>query len=149
MTRDPRINRLAAMAEMVLDVRSAALRAAVERRQVLLAQLEDLKAGSDADPADIAAARAAYAFETWAASRRAEINLRLAAAQADWMAHLDETRLAFGRVRVMERLRVARDAQGTGSAVLTGDLGDEDIGDDRAEDALGLFRQGTTQQDKV
>lgn len=104
MTQDPRLQRLKVMASLVLDSRSAALREAATRRQALLAQLEGLEATSRGLADDLSAARAAYAFEQWAAIRRSEINLRLAAAQADWLSHLDETRRAFGRTQVMEAL---------------------------------------------
>ncbi len=104
MKHDPRMQRLKLMADLVLDARSAALREAATRRQVLLAQLEGLEAAARGPADDLSAARAAYAFEQWAAVRRSEINLRLAAAQADWLSHLDETRRAFGRTQVMDRL---------------------------------------------
>lgn len=105
MKRDPRLDRLVEMAEMVLDARSAGLRKAAATRLALLGQLEALEAQSQAMGDDLASARAAYAFEQWAAVRRAEINTRLAAAQAEWMAQQDETRRAFGRRQVLSRLR--------------------------------------------
>jgi hypothetical protein len=109
MTNGPRMQRLRAMAALVLDARSAALREAATRRQSLLSQLEGLEAASRGPAEDLSAARAAYAFEQWAASRRSEINLRLATAQADWLSHLDETRRAFGRARVLENMQTALD----------------------------------------
>lgn len=105
MTRDPKLARMAAMADMVLDAKSSALRTAAERRLALLAQLEALQAASAADAQDLVAARAAYAFEQWAAVRRGEINLLLASAQADWLSHLDDTRRAFGRTQVLARMQ--------------------------------------------
>lgn len=127
MTRDPRLVRLAEMAEMVLDARSVALRSAAERRLALQAQLDDLTKSAEMPQAtDLAAARAAYAFESWAAARRADINLKLAMAQADWLAHLDEAQRAFGRTQVLKRMgNEARPKYR--SAVLPGDLSDEDI----------------------
>ena len=97
--------RLRAMAGLVFDTRLQALRQANEARDALLRQIADL----DARPAGEgvlwpAAEVARFSYEQWAAARRAEINQRLAAQTALCLQAADETRRAFGRVQVLEKL---------------------------------------------
>ena len=100
--------RLQRMADMVFDERSARLRAAAERRDALRLQIDDLNHAPPAEAADPAIAPFFFAYETWAAARRAEVNMQLAVAQADWLSRLDDVRQAFGRREVLERIARAR-----------------------------------------
>ena len=100
-----RLQRLKQMAGLVFDTRSQALRRANEAREALLRQLADLEAAPAGEgllwPA---AEQARFGYEQWAAGRRAGINRQLAAQTALCLQAAEETRTAFGRVRVLERL---------------------------------------------
>lgn len=102
--KDERLARLRQMAEMVLETRSAELARATARRDALRGQLAAL----DRLPppgADLAASQSWFAFEQWASARRAEINLHLAAREAERLVQLQETRRAFGRSQVLGKLK--------------------------------------------
>lgn len=104
-----RLERLKQMAGLVYDTRSQALRRANEAREALLRQLADLEAG----PAEEgllwpAAEQARFGYEQWAAARRAGINRQLAAQTALCLQAAEETRTAFGRMRVLEKVPLPR-----------------------------------------
>ena len=102
-----RLKRLKEMAALVFDTRSQALRRANEARDALLRQLADLEAGPAAEGLPWPSAeRARFGYEQWAAGRRAGINRLLAAQTAVCLQAAEETRMAFGRVRVLEQLPV-------------------------------------------
>ena len=102
--KDERLARLRQMAEMVLEARSAQLARATARRDALREQLTALDRLPPAD-AELAASQSWFAFEQWASIRRAEINLNLAAREAERLGQLQETRRAFGRSQVLGRLK--------------------------------------------
>ncbi|MCB6177941.1 hypothetical protein LHP98_07330 [Rhodobacter sp. Har01] len=105
MSGDEKLLRLSAMAGMVLDVRSAALSRLAAERDALKAQLAALNAPRATEGlAPAAAAQVRFDYETWASRRRAELNLKIAAKHAEWLSHLDETRQAFGRAQVLDRM---------------------------------------------
>ncbi len=95
-----RAARLAAMAVMVLEAKSARLRAIVEARDRLKAAREGLERPLP-EGTDLASARAALAYEGWAAARRAGIDAALSRCEQDWLAQLAEARRAFGRRQVL------------------------------------------------
>ncbi len=100
-----RLARLRDMAAMVLDVRSQTLRAETAKQEAIQAQLAALEAA----PVDAAALwpaveRAAFGYEQWAAARRAELNVRLAAQKVACLQAEGEARLAFGRKSALDRL---------------------------------------------
>ncbi|MBE2278030.1 MAG: hypothetical protein IAE87_17240 [Rhodobacteraceae bacterium] len=101
--KDERLPRLIAMAAMVLDAKSAALRKTQAACTALKAQREALDRPAP-EPADLGAARAALAYEAWAAVRRAEIDARLAVQEAQAKVQMAEARRAFGRHLVLERM---------------------------------------------
>ncbi len=105
--KDEPLSRLIAMAAMVLDARSAALRKTQAACAALKVQREALDHPAP-EPADLGAARAALAYEAWAAVRRAEIDARLAAQQAQAKTQMAEARHAFGRHQVLERMKGLR-----------------------------------------
>lgn len=112
MSRDARLGPLADMAGMVLDARSAELARIAAARDALKAQLAALNAPRAAEGLSAAAeAQVSFDYETWASRRRAELNLKIAAKHAEWLSHLDETRRAFGRVQVLDRLQEAERQQ--------------------------------------
>ncbi len=100
---DPRLQRLTRMAAMVLDARSAEVQRTRAQRDALLEQRAALERPA-AEPADLAQARAALAYEGWAAQRRAEIDARLALHDRRLKAQMAEARRAFGRRQVLDRM---------------------------------------------
>lgn len=100
---DERMERLIAMAEMVLEAKSARLRKTRAICAALEAQRTALERPATGLP-DLAAARAALAYEGWAAGRRAEIDARLALHRARADAEMAEARRAFGRRQVLDRI---------------------------------------------
>lgn len=106
MSRDrAQLSRLVAMASLVLDAKSQALRAENTKRDALLHQLQAL----EAKPADSmgvwsSAERAAFGYEQWAARRRADINIQLAAQQVRCLQAEADARLAFGRKAALSRM---------------------------------------------
>jgi hypothetical protein len=106
MSRDrAQLFRLLAMASMVLDAKSQTLREENAKREALVRQLEAL----EAKPAEQGTVwptyeRAAFGYEQWAARRRADINLQLAAQKALCLQAEAEARLAFGRKSALGRM---------------------------------------------
>lgn len=108
MSGDARLARLSEMADMVLQARSAELSRIAAAREALKAQLAALEAPHPAEGlSPSATALVSFDYETWASRRRADLNLQIAARQAEWLLHLDETRRAFGRAQVLQRLQAA------------------------------------------
>ena len=104
-----KLDQLRKMAAMVLDARTQTLRRANEARDALQRQLDDLDAGEM--PQDLpwpAPEMARFGYEQWAAKRRAEINLRLAAQKAVCLQAAEEARLAFGRNMAVDAMAKAR-----------------------------------------
>lgn len=104
-----RLQRLVAMATLVSDARAHTLRLANEVRTGLQQQLTALE--TIHLPCDLpwpATEKAVFGYEQWAAGRRAEINLRLAAQTAVCLQATDESRLSFGRKITVEKLAAAR-----------------------------------------
>lgn len=96
---------LGVLADLMLDSRLSALRAAAEARGASLTRLETLNAPPAAtDLPAVAEALAGLAYQRWADARRAEINLVLARQTAEWMEARDAARLAFGRKRALQAL---------------------------------------------
>ena len=104
-----RLQRLVAMATLVSDARAHTLRLANEVRTGLQQQLTALD--TTHLPENLpwpAMEKAVFGYEQWAARRRAEINLRLAAQTAVCLLATEETRLSFGRKIAVEKLATAR-----------------------------------------
>lgn len=111
MSEEQRLKRLAEMAGMVLDARSAEMARIASERDALKAQLAELNVSRSAEGlSPAAAAQALFSYEAWASRRRSELNLQIAAKQAEWLSHLEETRQAFGRNQVLSQLVDARAA---------------------------------------
>lgn len=111
MSDEQRVKRLAEMAGMVLDARSAEMARIAAERDALKAQLAELNVSRSTEGLSPAtAAQALFSYEAWASRRRSELNLQIAAKQAEWLSHLEETRRAFGRNQVLAQLVEARAA---------------------------------------
>lgn len=104
MRGQQRIQTLAAIARVSLDTDLAALKAAADRREALNARLAGLEPAVAADLDPLTAARIATAHQIWADARRAELNIALARATADWLDRQDRARKSFGRWQVLGRL---------------------------------------------
>jgi hypothetical protein len=106
MTVDPRLARLAVIADLLRDVRLADLAQASMARNASLARLQDLSRPVDTGGLDaLAGAQADQLYQRWAAARRAEVSRALATQTADWQASKGRARLAFARSQVLARLR--------------------------------------------
>lgn len=106
MTVDPkRLTPLLNMAGMVLDARSQSLRKANDDRDALTRQLQALDARPAEDgPIWPAPELARFGYDQWAAKRRAELNLKIAAQTVVCMQAAADTRLAFGRKMALDRM---------------------------------------------
>jgi hypothetical protein len=101
-----RLTRLLQMASMVLDARAQKLRAENATKEALQSQLAALEARPVEQQASWCATEtSAFGYEQWAARRRAEINLKLAAQKARCLQAEAEARLAFGRKAVLGKMR--------------------------------------------
>ncbi|MFE3836766.1 hypothetical protein [Pseudogemmobacter sonorensis] len=103
MTEKP-LSRMVDMAGLLLEARSARLREAAARIAALQARLDDLGRPASQDALDPVVAPSLFAYESWAALRRAELRAQLLKAQAEWQAHLGEACAAFGRKDALERV---------------------------------------------
>lgn len=93
------------MAGLVLDARSQSLRKANDDRDALVRQLQALEARPAEDgPIWPAPELARFGYDQWAAKRRAELNLKIAAQTVVCMQAAADTRLAFGRKIALDRI---------------------------------------------
>ncbi|NEY91145.1 hypothetical protein [Tabrizicola oligotrophica] len=102
------LSRLTGLAEMMLDHRLAQLRLASEAKARSEAALAGLSRSAPTSPGDLVGASAALAgvaYERWADSRRAEINLVLARQTRHWLDVRDGALEAFGKAEALQRLR--------------------------------------------
>ena len=104
MSNHERIARLGQMADMVFDTKAARLREAAAKRDSLRNKIDTLNRPVGAEVDDPALARFLFSYESWAAGRRAELNIQLASAQGEWLSQLDRTRRAFGQQQVLKRI---------------------------------------------
>ncbi len=103
--RKAQLQALGALADLMLDSRLVALRAAAEARNASLARLDALNATPAAtDLPLIAEALASLGYQRWADARRAEINLVLARQTAEWLEARDAARTTFGRKQALQGL---------------------------------------------
>jgi hypothetical protein len=104
MTQKKNLHRLTDIASILLDQRLAKLQACAAERNMSLRQLQGLapKASEGDDP--IAQAMTLMRYETWADTRRREINLSLARQTAAWLEARAEAKGAFGRADVLKRI---------------------------------------------
>lgn len=100
MTKDPRLERLIVLAELMRETEMARLRAAARALEQSRAQFAALSTPAT-DPSSVARARAALRHETWAAPRRAAVNRQMARQMAEWLATRESARRAFGRAQVL------------------------------------------------
>lgn len=114
MKKGERVARLQRMADLVFDTHAARLREAAQRRDVLKRQIAALDRKPSDALTDPQVAPFLFSYESWAAGRRGELNIRLARAHAEWMTRLDGTRTAFGRQQVLKKLAGSKAPDGTG-----------------------------------
>ena len=106
MTRANEIARLGQIAQLILDVRLADLAMAAKKRQHslnLLANLNTLPATEDLPL--IAAHQAGLRYQSWAETRRAEINPILARQTAEMLVARQDAALAFGKNQALRGLQ--------------------------------------------
>jgi flagellar biosynthetic protein FlhB len=117
-------------------------------RDALRRQLADLEAPATDDSVALDVQQMTrFGYETWATARRAEINLKSGGADRRMPEGRRRNPAGPGRQLAVERIGERRNAA---SAVLTGDLGDQHIGDDVAKDATAFScnaRRSTTRFD--
>jgi hypothetical protein len=100
-----RLIRLSQMASMVLDSKAQNLKAENAIKEALKSQLVALEARPVEQHASWCATEtSAFGYEQWAARRRAEINLKLAAQRARCIQAEAEARQAFGRKAVLGKM---------------------------------------------
>lgn len=105
MTRAGDIERLANLAQLVLDHRLGSLRACaarLEQSQLQLSAVNEAPLAADLEP--IVSSRVGLGYERWADIRRAELNLVIARQTSDWLDARDAARSAFGRVQALQSL---------------------------------------------
>jgi hypothetical protein len=103
MTRASDLKRLAGLAQLVLDHRLEALRAAsaeLERSRMQLGAIN--RAAQPADLTPGIAEKVALAYDRWADVRRSELNLVMARQTAVWLQARTEAQTAFGRVQALQ-----------------------------------------------
>lgn len=99
------LKNLQELSKLVFDSRAQVLREANARRQLLRNQLADLEPKSaETGPIWSAAEQVLFDYEQWAVTRRAAINLQLAAQTAVCLQAEQDLRLAFGRRQVLDAL---------------------------------------------
>ena len=106
MTKAKNLARLGQVAQLILDVKLAALQKAAKKRQHSLDLLNDLnRATSVADLPLFVAYEADLRYQNWADKRRAEINYNLARQTADMLAARDDAGQAFGKYQSLRGLQ--------------------------------------------
>ncbi len=106
MTTAKQIARLSQISQLVLDVKLAALRTAVSKRQHSLDLLTALSGVANApDLSLVAEHQAQMRYQQWAQARRAELNLVLARQTAEMATARDEAVQVFGRNQAVRGLQ--------------------------------------------
>jgi hypothetical protein len=99
------LKRLAEVAQLMLDHRLGQLHGAaaeLERSRMQLAAIKEAAHPADLEP--VVAGKVALAYDRWADTRRAELNLVIARQTVDWMEARVEAQSAFGRVQALQGL---------------------------------------------
>ncbi len=104
MTTQKNLKNLSQIAQLILDVKLAEVRAAAMARQDSLNLLAGLNAASAVDLGVVVAAKSEMLYQQWADRRRAEINIVLARQTADWMDKQQTARRSFGQAEVLRKL---------------------------------------------
>lgn len=106
MSKTKDLQRLAELAQLMLDHRLAQVRTAaaeIERSRMQLAAINAAAQPSAAlDP--MVSEKVAIAYDRWADVRRSELNLVIARQTAAWLETRTEAQSAFGRVQALENL---------------------------------------------
>lgn len=106
MSKSKDLQRLAEIAQLMLDHRLAQLRGAaaeVERSRMQLTAINAAAQPSEAlDP--VVSGKVAIAYDRWADVRRSELNLVIARQTAAWLEARTEAQTAFGRVQALGNL---------------------------------------------
>ena len=106
MSRTKELQRLAEVAQVMLDHRLGQLRAAaaeLERSRMQLAAI-NAAAGPSEELGPVISERVAIAYARWADTRRSELNLVTARQTASWIDSRSEAQTAFGRVQALQGL---------------------------------------------
>ncbi|MDN5788066.1 hypothetical protein [Pseudorhodobacter sp.] len=97
--------RLQKLAQMALDQDLAVLRAAATARDASLQHLKELAPSAASDLSPLQQAQTLLRYETWADTRRAEINMILARQTAEWLAQRETAKKAFGKTEALRLLQ--------------------------------------------
>jgi hypothetical protein len=99
------LSRLTDVAQLMLDHRLGALRAAAAGLEQSRAQLEAINAAAaPADLPPLTAETVARTYERWADVRRSELNLVIARQTAEMLEARDAAGTAFGRLQALRRV---------------------------------------------
>lgn len=107
MNRRAELSRLQDLASLMLDHRLAQLKKAADAKSQSEAALAALAAPSPAAEGDLegmSAALAGLAYQRWADTRRAEINIVLAQQTHVWLEQRAAAQAAFGKADALRRL---------------------------------------------
>lgn len=104
MTARDDLLKLRGVAELMLDVRLAALRKAAVARQETEAHLADLSTPPPpaSDVSEVAAERAAVAYQRWADARRRDLNQLLARQTVTWLEARETAGEAFSKTQALD-----------------------------------------------
>lgn len=99
------LKKLQELSQLIFDSRAQRLREANAKREALRAQLANI----EPKPAEsgllwLASEQSLYDYEQWAVTKRAAINLQLAAQTAVCLRAEEDLRLAFGRRQALDAL---------------------------------------------
>jgi hypothetical protein len=105
MTRAKDLEKLGALADLMLEHRLGQMRQASARLDRSRAQMTAIdKAAEPADLPEVVAGLVACDYRRWADARKAELNTVIARQTADAMAARAEAEMAFGRVHALRRI---------------------------------------------
>lgn len=103
MSRNPQIERLGQIADLLFDSRLAVLQAAARAKLETETQLAALMTppAEATQVSEIASALAGLSYQRWADARRADLNMRLARQTVAWAEARDSAREAFGKKQAL------------------------------------------------
>jgi hypothetical protein len=99
------LNRLADLAQLMLDHRLGQLRVSadqLEQSRMQLSAINRPTEPTDLDP--VLSAKVGLGYDRWADVRRSELNLVIARQTAHWLEARGEAQTAFGRVQALQGL---------------------------------------------
>lgn len=105
MTRQPKdLSRLVALSRMLLDQDLHLLREAAIRKDTIAARLNGLEPASAPGLDPITEARLRDRYQIWADGKRAEINITLARARAEWLEQRGKAAYSLARHTILQKI---------------------------------------------